>query len=135
MVPPTRYAFPRQRIAVAYDDTVTSDLITRTLSGDGHCVSLVPGALAGTDLLGRCELLISSLRVGGVVRMDLLEELHRRWPTLPILMLVQEGPAPGGHPSLRVPFSAEELQAAVRPLLPALRAGTVLALESETHAV
>ena len=135
MVPPTRYAFPRQRIAVAHDDTATSDLIVRTLSRDGHCVSLAPGALATTDLVGRCELLISSLRVGGVVRMDLLEELHRRWPALPILMLVQEGPAPGGQPSLRVPFSAQELQAAVRPLLPALRTGTVLALENEAHAV
>ena len=134
MVPPTRYAFQRQRIAVASDDTVTTGLILRTLSGDGHCVSLAPGALAGTDLLGRCDLLISSLCVGGIVRLDLLEELQRRWPALPILVLAQEGTVPGEHPSLSVPFSAEELQAAVRPLLSALRGGTVLALENEPHA-
>jgi DNA-binding NtrC family response regulator len=128
---PTSYTFDRQRIIVADDDSATSDLITGALRRDGHCVSLDPGALASTDL-AHCHLLISSLRVAGAVRMDLLEELQARWPALPFLFLAHEGPIPGGVPALCVPFTIAELRAAVRRLLPALDAGTVLALELKT---
>jgi DNA-binding NtrC family response regulator len=134
VIPPTAYAFLRHRIVVAEDDGVTSALITRTLRRDGHCVSLDPEALATCGVLAECQLLISSLRVGGVVRMDLLEELREQWPDLPILFLAHEGPLPGDLPSLCVPFTGEELQAAVRRLLPALHDGTVLALEVKTPA-
>ncbi len=130
---PTAYTFLRHRIVVAEDDGVVSALITRTLRRDGHCVSLDPEALATSGVLSECHLLISSLRVGGAVRMDLLEELRERWPNLPILFLAHEGPLPGDLPSLGVPFTGEELRAAVRRLLPA-HAGTVLALEVKTPA-
>jgi DNA-binding NtrC family response regulator len=130
---PAAYDFLRHRIVVAEDDAVTSALITRTLRGDGHCVSLDPEALASSDVLAECNLLISSLRVAGVVRMDLLEELRERWPDLPILFLAHEGPLPGELPTLCVPFTSKELQAAVRRLLPALHDGTVLALEVKTR--
>lgn len=129
MSSPTAYAFDRQRIIVAEEDSVTSTLITRTLGRDGHCVSLDPVALSGATGLAHCHLLITSLRVAGVVRMDLLEALREFWPDLPILFLVYEGPLPGNLPSLCVPFTAEELQAAVRRLLPGLDSGTVLARE------
>ena len=132
MISPTAYAFHRQRIVVADDDSVTSALITRTLGRDGHCVSLDPGALSSTGELDQCQLLISSMRVAGVVRMDLLEELRESWPDLPILFLAHEGPVPGDLPTLCVPFTATELQAAVRRLLPALHSGTVLAREIKT---
>jgi DNA-binding response OmpR family regulator len=130
---PTAYAFLRHRIVVAEDDGVTSALITRTLRRDGHCVSLDPEALSTSGVLAECHLLISSLRVRGVVRMDLLEELRERWPALPILFLAHEGPLSVELPSLCVPFTGEELQAAVRRLLPA-HAGTVLALEVKAPA-
>jgi DNA-binding NtrC family response regulator len=126
---PTAYAFDRQRIVVADDDSLTSALIIHTLGRDGHCVSLDPVALPSADNLDQCHLLITSLRVAGVVRMDLLEELRQRWPQLPILFLAHEGPLPGDLPSLCVPFTTVELQSAVRRLLPALTSGTVLALE------
>ena len=129
---PTDYAFLRHRIVVAEDDAVTSALITRTLRGDGHCVSLDTEALWSSGELAECNLLISSLRVAGVVRMDLLEVLRARWPGLPILFLAHEGPLPGDLPSLCVPFTSKELQAAVRRHLPALHDGTVLALEVKT---
>jgi DNA-binding response OmpR family regulator len=131
---PTAYAFDRQRIVVADDDCVTSAMITNTLKRDGHCVSLDPGAFSTAGVLAECHLLISSLRVAGVVRMDLLEELRECRPTLPILFLAREGPLPGGLPSLCVPFTTEELQAAVRRLLPGLHTGTVLAVEIKTPA-
>jgi DNA-binding NtrC family response regulator len=130
---PTDYAFLRHRIVVAEDDAVTSALITRTLRGDGHCVSLDTEALWSSGELAECNLLISSLRVAGVVRMDLLEELRERWPDLPILFLAHEGPLPGDLPALCVPFTVQELRGAVRRLLPALHNGTVLALEAKTR--
>jgi DNA-binding response OmpR family regulator len=128
MSSPTAFAFDRQRIVVAESDPATSAFVTRTLSRDGHCVSLDPVALSSADRLGECHLLVTSLRVAGVVRMDLLETVRERWPDLPILFLAHEGALPDGLPSLCVPFTTEELQAAVRRLLPGLASGTVLAL-------
>lgn len=125
--------FLRHRIVVAEDDAVTSDLIIRTLRGDGYRVSLDHEALSSSEHLGECCLLISSLRVAGVVRMDLLEELRERWPDLPILFLAHEGPLRGDLPSLCVPFTSEELRAAVRRLLRTLHDGTVLAPEVRTR--
>jgi DNA-binding NtrC family response regulator len=133
VISPTAYAFLRHRIVVAEDDADTSDLITRTLRGDGYLVSLDHEALSGSGALAECHLLITSLRVAGVVRMDLLEELRERWPDLPILFLAHEGPLPGDLPALCVPFTVQELRGAVRRLLPALHNGTVLALEAKTR--
>jgi DNA-binding NtrC family response regulator len=130
---PAANVFLRYRIVVAEDDAVTSDLIARTLRDDSHCVSLDPAVLSSSSgALAECHLLISSLRVAGVVRMDLLEELRERWPALPILFIAHEGPLPGDLPSLCVPFTSKELRAAVRRLLPALHDGTVLARVAKT---
>lgn len=68
-------------------------------------------------------------------RIDLLEELRESLPALPVLYLANAGQStaelearlPRDVPILRVPFTTAELQAAVRPLLPQLRTGTVLA--------
>lgn len=127
-------AFLRQRVVVAETDAVTVDLITRTLRGEGYRISVDPDVLSSRELLAECYLLISSLQVAGVVRMDLLEELRERWPDLPILFLAHEGPLRGDLPSLCVPFTSEELQAAVRRLLRAQHDGTVLAPEVRTRA-
>jgi DNA-binding response OmpR family regulator len=127
-------AFLRQRVVVAENDAVTVDLITRTLRGEGYRISVDPDVLSSRELLAECYLLISSLQVAGVVRMDLLEELREQWPDLPILFLAHEGPLRGDLPSLCVPFTSEELQAAVRRLLRAQHDGTVLAPEVRTRA-
>jgi hypothetical protein len=63
--------------------------------------------------------------------MDLLESLRASWPGLPVLFLVREGPTPSNLPSLCVPFTPQELRAAVRRLLPGLQQGTVLARRIE----
>jgi DNA-binding NtrC family response regulator len=130
---PAASAVLRYRIVVAEDDALASDLIIRTLRDDGHLVSLDPEALLSSEVLAECHLLISSLRVAGVVRMDLLEELRERSPDLPILFLAHEGPLRGDLPALCVPFTRAELRSAVRRLLPALHDGTVLALGATTR--
>ena len=85
--------------------------------------------------LTRCHLLISSLRVEGILRTDLLQELQRSLPTLPILYLLDAVASPAeleaqsalDLPTLRAPFTTAELLVAVQGLLPRHRAGTILA--------
>jgi DNA-binding NtrC family response regulator len=96
-----------------------------------------PDALSagGCVSLAECHLLISSAQVEGMPRIDLLEDLRERLPTLPMLFLATPGQStaeleaqlPRDVPILRVPFTTVELQAAVRPLLPQWRTGTILA--------
>ena len=143
MSSPTAYSFDRQRIVVADEDSVTAARIIATLRRDGHCVAHDPSGLSAPDsvALMHCHLMISSMRVEGAVRMDLLEELRNSFPALTILFLSND-PAgstsdphlPDGLPMLRTPFTTSELQAEVRRLLPKLRAGTILARPSEQTA-
>jgi CheY-like chemotaxis protein len=127
---PTSYTFDRQQIVVSEEDAATSAMIIATLRQDGHSVTADDDALSATAVLAGCDLLISSLRVGGVPRVDLLDNLRACWPALPILFLAREGQLPVSLPCLCVPSSIAQLQAAVLPLLPQLRAGTVLAVRS-----
>lgn len=122
---------------VADEDSVASARVISALRRDGHCVALEPGALSAGGFLAltRCHLLISGLRVEGILRPDLLQDLRRQLPALPILYLADAGPSPQDSsarlpadlPTLRAPYTTGELQAAVRRLLPQLRAGTILA--------
>jgi DNA-binding NtrC family response regulator len=132
---PTAYAFDRQRIIVADGDTATTAAVVSALRRDGHCVAHAPEALllAPASVLGECHLLISTMQVDGLVRMDLLGELRESLPELPILYLRsaetdEEVPRTSNVTVLRAPFTIEELQQAVRRLLPGLHAGTILAL-------
>ena len=142
MSSPTVYAFDRQRIIVADGDTATTALVVTTLRRDGHCVANAPEALllAPAALLGECHLLISTMRVGGHVRMDLLQELRESQPALPILYLRgsetgHEATQASNVTVLRTPFTIEELQRVVRRLLPGLRAGTILGLPVDSAMV
>ena len=135
---PTAYTFDRQRIVVADEESVTADRIIATLRHDGHCVAHEPAAFStpGSLSLVNCQLMITSMRVEGVVRMDLLNELRDRLPGLTVLYLANDAhptaspPLPNGLGVLRSAFTTLELQAEVRRLLPQLRAGTVLARPS-----
>jgi CheY-like chemotaxis protein len=130
------YAFDRQRIVVAETDPVTATMIVATLRRDGHCVMEDPEALSGSSgWLDRCHLLITTLPQEAVEGSDPLDGLRERLPTLPLLFVVgtlQAGAAADPRLSddlsvLRTPVNPDELRAAVRRLLPQLRAGTVLA--------
>jgi DNA-binding response OmpR family regulator len=139
VTPPTAFVFDRQRIVVADEDSCVVASIIDTLRGDGHYVSHACDALSATqDLaLHECHLLISSTRVDGMTGIDLIAELRGRMPGLPILYLADsqstpelETQLPADVPILRGPFTVEELRLAVRPLLPRLRLGSILALRA-----
>ena len=112
--------------------------IIDTLRADGHYVTHSYDALAATQdfALHECHLLISSTRVDGVAGIDLIDELRERRPALPLLYLADvestpelEAQLPADVPILREPFTAEQLHAAARPLLPQFRIGSTLALK------
>jgi DNA-binding response OmpR family regulator len=128
----------RQRIIVADEDSVVVAFIIDTLRADGHYVTHSYDALSATQdfALHDCHLLISSTRVDGAVGIDLIDELRERRPALPLLYLADvestpelEAQLPADVPILREPFTAEQLHAAARPLLPQLRIGPTLALK------
>jgi DNA-binding NtrC family response regulator len=138
LLSPTAFLFDRQRIVVTDEDSVTTASIIATLRRDGHSVTHDPTALSAPDwlVLPSCHLMIGSMRVDGVVRMDLLQELWDRLPTLAVLRFL-EGAAHILDPQqvdrlgvLRVPFTTSELRIEVGRLLPQLRTGTVLARTS-----
>jgi CheY-like chemotaxis protein len=135
VLPPT---VDRQRIVVADEDSVVVAFIIDTLRADGHCVTHSYNALSATQdfALHECHLLISSMRVDGVAGIDFIEELRERRPALPVLYLADlestpelEAQLPADVPILREPFTAEQLHAAARPLLPPLRIGCTPALK------
>jgi DNA-binding response OmpR family regulator len=141
VTPRSSLVFDRQRIVVADEETDAVAFIIDTLRHDGHCVSHAADALSGTSdvALQDCHLLITGTRIDGVARIDLIQELRERLPALPVLYLANaswsrpevEAHLPPGVAILREPFTAGELRAAVRPLLPQLRIGSILALSAK----
>jgi DNA-binding response OmpR family regulator len=116
------------RIVVADEDPAMVAFVIDTLRKDGNAVFHAYDALSAAQLaiaLDVCHLLISNTRVEGAAGIDLILELRRRMPALPVVYLANigrsspevEAQLPANVPILREPFSAEELRATVRPLL------------------
>ena len=104
-------------------------LVMQTLRRDGNAVFHVYDALSAVQLafsLDRCDLLISNTRVEGLPRIELIHQLRRSLPHLPILYMANigrstpefEAQLPADMPILREPFTADQLRAAVRPFIP-----------------
>jgi DNA-binding response OmpR family regulator len=143
MSPPTGLDFHRQGIVVADDESPATTLIMDTLRLDGHRVTHVRDIqFAAVDVALRdCHLFICGAGTGGMHAVHLLNELRDNMPDLPVLCLATalrwtrrlEGLLPAGITLLREPFTAERLQAAVRPLLPLTSGGTTLAWATATR--
>ena len=119
----------RPRIVVADESPSVVRFVIQTLRKGGSAVFHAYDALSATQLalsLDRCDLLISNTRIDGMPGVQLIRELRTRLPDLPILYIANiggstpdlEAQLPLGVPIIREPFTAEELRAAVRPLLP-----------------
>ena len=135
------FVFDRQRIVVAGQDSEAVAFAIATLRRDGHCVSHVAESHpASWDLaLRECHLLITASSIRGAAWTDLHDELRARRPKLALLCITDASWTPPARtprsrpavPTLREPFTAEELRAVVRPLLPQLLVGSVLARRVE----
>jgi len=129
---PPRSGFAGRVIVVADEDRAVAGLVIETLLDDGHAVFQAYDGLSAVELalgLKVCDLVISNTRVGGVAGLELIHELRGELPDLPILYLANHGRSwtglerqlPADVPVLREPFTAEDLRAAVHPLLTAGR--------------
>ena len=128
-MPPPRSGFGGRFIVVADEDRAIASLVIQTLLDDGHAVFQAYDGLSAFELalnLKVCDLLISNTRVGGVAGLDLIHELREQLPELAVLYLANqhrssaalERGLPDDVPVLREPFTADELLAVVRSLLP-----------------
>ena len=120
--------FEGRYIVVADEDRTIANFVIEILLADGHAVFLAYDGLSATQLalnLKVCDLVISNSRVGGQPGVELIRDLRHRLPWLPVLYLAAqdrsspdlERQLPKNVMILREPFSADELRAAVRPLL------------------
>jgi DNA-binding response OmpR family regulator len=115
-------------IVVADEDRVVLNFVIRTLTHDGHAVFQAYDGRSAIDVatgLKVCDLVVSNTRVGGVAGPDLIADLRRHLPAVPVLYLAHpdhstpeiERRLPGDVPILREPFTANELRVVVGSLL------------------
>ena len=120
--------FESRHIIVADEDRDVVGFVITTLRDDGHAVFHAYDGLAATELalsLKICDLVISNTRVDGETGVDLIHQLRKHMPKLPVLYLANLGRStselerqlPGDVTILREPFTADELRLAVRSLL------------------
>jgi len=121
-------SFSGRRIVVADEDPAVVAFIIHLLREDGHAVYHAYDVLSATQLatdLIHCDLVISNTKVIGADGVELIRRLHGNRPKLPILYLANIGRStpelearlPVGIPIIREPFTAEQLSAAIGPLL------------------
>jgi len=124
---PTSGPVPRH-IIVADEDRAVVDFVIKTLREDGHAVFHAYDVLAATQLafaLDPCDLVLSNTRVEGADGVELVVQLRRRRPQMPIIYLATNGRStaeierqlPADVRILREPFTAENLRAAVNAML------------------
>lgn len=117
-----------RHIVVADEDRDVVDFIIKTLREDGHAVFHAYDVLAATQLafaLDPCDLILSNTKVEGADGVELVVQLRRKRPAVPIIYLASDGRStpeiehelPADVPILREPFTAEKLRAAVNAML------------------
>ena len=127
MSSPTSAPVPRH-IIVADEDRDVVAFIIKTLREDGHAVFHAYDVLAATQLvfaLDPCDLVLSNTKVEGADGIELVVQLRRRRPEVPIVHLANGGRStaeierqlPADVPILRVPFTAEKLRTVVNAML------------------
>jgi DNA-binding response OmpR family regulator len=107
------------RILLIEDDAAVRRMLERALSlADYQVVCLdQPEAMDGK----RFDLIVTNTRVPYLSGKELVDEIHRDWPGIPILHLDDltrplSAALPSGVPSLMKPFSIESLLLAVEHL-------------------
>jgi DNA-binding response OmpR family regulator len=127
MSSPTSSRVPRH-IVVADEDRDVVAFIIKTLREDGHAVFHAYDVLAATQLafaLDPCDLILSNTKVEGADGVELVVQLRRKRPQVPIIYLANDGRStpeierqlPADVPILREPFTAERLRAVVNAML------------------
>jgi DNA-binding response OmpR family regulator len=117
-----------RNIVVADEDRAVVAFISKTLREDGHAVFHAYDVLAAAQLafaLNPCDLVLSNTKIEGADGVELVVQLRRKRPEMPIIYLANdrrstaelERQLPPGVLILREPFTAQKLRAAVNAML------------------
>ena len=117
-----------RRIVVADEDRQAVDFIIKTLREDGHAVFHAYDVLSATQLVNsliECDLLLSDTKVANADGVELIVQLRKNHPALPIVYLANTGRStpeieaqlPPDVPILREPFTAAKLRAVTDRML------------------
>jgi two-component system cell cycle sensor histidine kinase/response regulator CckA len=112
------------RVVVTDDDPKLRALLATTLRRAGYCVFEAHDGLAACELATQIpdvDLLVTNTRLGNLDAPELIREVRRHKPWLAILHVGDPLPDAGGPladvPTLREPFTPEQLLAAAADLL------------------
>ncbi|MFH6782235.1 MULTISPECIES: response regulator [Methylobacterium] len=112
----------RARILVVDDDTQVRHVTASFLNGFGYDEAEVASGEAALERLEaeRFDLVVADLAMPGMSGIDLAEEVRRRWPSLPFLLVTGHAEAariPADFSVLEKPFPSADLAARVAGLL------------------
>jgi DNA-binding response OmpR family regulator len=120
------------KVLVVEDDPAIGANLQRALANAGHLCELVDTAAAARTIVAAPDLVLLDLGLPDADGLDLIRELHQRWPEVPVIMLTARseeidivvGLDAGAVDYITKPFRLAELLARVRahlrhPLVPA----------------
>jgi CheY-like chemotaxis protein len=117
------------RILVVEDDQNSRYLITQILRRSGYDIEEVDNGLSALEYLGRdqhFDLIMSDVRMSKMDGLSLLNELKKKYPTIPVMLLsvharaewVGEALRRGASAYLQKPFTKDQLVEAVQSIVP-----------------
>jgi DNA-binding NtrC family response regulator len=118
--------FMKARIIVIDDDAVACEFLQEVLQRDGYDVSSFTSASAALKQnLADYDLLMSDIRMPGMDGLQLLDEIQKQWPNLPVILMTAYGSLETTMEAIRLgawdyiskPFSPEDCRALVKKVL------------------
>ena len=116
----------KARIIVIDDDAVACEFLQEVLQRDGYDVSSFTSASAALKQnLADYDLLMSNIRMPGMDGLQLLDEIQKQWPNLPVILMTAYGSLETTMEAIRLgawdyiskPFSPEDCRALVKKVL------------------
>ena len=116
----------KARIIVIDDDAVACEFLQEVLQRDGYDVSSFTSASAARKQnLADYDLLMSDIRMPGMDGLQLLDEIQKQWPNLPVILMTAYGSLETTMEAIRLgawdyiskPFSPEDCRALVKKVL------------------
>ena len=116
----------KARILVIDDDAVACEFLQEVLQRDGYDVSSFTSAPAALKQnLADYDLLMSDIRMPGMDGLQLLDEIQKQWPNLPVILMTAYGSLETTMEAIRLgawdyiskPFSPEDCRALVKKVL------------------